>query len=158
MRVIEYTTYMDEDRKPALVKMRASNYPDAAALNTPGTIVNMMNTTFHTSVLTEEHVWIIALNAKCHPIGIFEVSHGLVDKSLVSPREIFMKLCLCGAPRFVLVHNHPSGDCSPSTDDIAITERIRQCGDLMNIRLVDHLIIGNEYYSFKEESDKEENS
>lgn len=64
MRVIEYTTYMDEDRKPTLVKMRASNYPDAAALNTPGTIVNMMNTTFHTSVLTEEHVWIVALNAK----------------------------------------------------------------------------------------------
>lgn len=61
-----------------------------------------------------------------------------------------MKLCLCGAYGFVLVHNHPSGNCCPSKEDREVTEKMKQCGELMNINLVDHIIVGNGYYSFKE--------
>ena len=100
--------------------------------------------------IAEEYMWMIAMDSKCKPIGIFEISHGTVNATLASPREVFTRLCLCGATSFVLVHNHPSGDCSPSKDDIQTTERMGECGKLMNIPLNDHIVIGEGYYSFKE--------
>ena len=112
--------------------------------------VDMINAIYNATVLTEEYMWLIALDTKYAPIGIFEISHGLLNASLISPREVFMKLCLCGAYGFVLVHNHPSGNCYPSKEDREVTEKMKQCGELMNINLVDHIIVGNGYYSFKE--------
>ena len=61
-----------------------------------------------------------------------------------------MRLCLCGASSFMLIHNHPSGECTPSNEDIQITKRLEECGKLMNIELIDHIIIGDGYFSFKE--------
>ena len=150
MRIIKYTTHLDEDRKPKLVKEKASNYPEVCSLNSPQKITDMINVVYNATVLTEEYIWLIALDTKYAPIGIFEISHGLLNSSLISPREVFMKLCLCSAYGFVLVHNHPSGNCYPSKEDREVTEKMKQCGELMNINLVDHIIVGNGYYSFKE--------
>lgn len=150
MRIIKYTTHLNEDRKPKLVKEKVINYPEICSLNSPQKITDMINVIYNATVLTEEHMWLIALDTKCAPIGIFEISHGLLNATLISPRELFMKLCLCGAYGFVLVHNHPSGNCYPSKEDKEITERMKQCGELMNINLVDHIIVGDGYYSFKE--------
>lgn len=151
MRITKYTTYLDEDRKPILVKEKSNNYPDVCSLNNPKKIVDMMNAVYNASMLTEEYVWVVALNTKCKPIGIFEVSHGTINESFISPREIFMKLCLCGAVSFVVIHNHPSGDCDPSNADIEMTKKIKQCSELMNITMNDHIIIGDNYYSFMED-------
>ena len=112
--------------------------------------VIMINTIYNASVLTEEYMWMIALDTKCNPIGIFEISHGTVNASLISPREIFMRLCLCGATNFVLIHNHPSGDITPSKEDINVTTQMKEAGKLMNINLLDHIIVGDIYYSFRE--------
>lgn len=150
MRIIEYTTHLDSDRKPVLVKECASNYPDICRLDSPQKIVNVFNTKYNANILTEEHMWMIAFDTKYNPIGIFDVSHGTVDASLISPREIFVRLCLCGAVNFVLIHNHPSGDITPSEADMNATTRMKKAGDLMNIKLADHIIIGNGYYSFSE--------
>jgi len=61
-----------------------------------------------------------------------------------------MKLLLCGASKFFLVHNHPSQDPSPSQNDHAVTKRIKECGLLLGVNLVDHIIVGNDYFSFFE--------
>lgn len=150
MRLIKYTTHLGNDRKPILVKENSRNYPEICRLDSPQKISDVINAVYNASVLTEEYMWMIALDTKCNPIGIFEVSHGTVNASLVSPREIFMRLCLCGATYFVLIHNHPSGDCTPSKEDIKVTTQIKEAGKLMNISLLDHIIVGNSYYSFKE--------
>lgn len=150
MRIIKYTTHLDYDKKPILIKENSSNYPNVCRLDSPQKIADMINTVYNASVLTEEYMWMIALDTKCNPIGIFELSHGTVNASLISPREIFMKLCLCGATSFVLIHNHPSGDTAPSNEDMNVTKQIKDAGEIMNIRLLDHIIVGNGYFSFKE--------
>lgn len=71
---------------------------------------------------------------------------GTVNASLASPREIFLEALEVHAVHVVLVHNHPSGDPAPSQEDIQITERIRHVGELLEIRLLDHVIIGDGCY------------
>lgn len=83
----------------------------------------------------------------------FGVSHGSADASFVNPREIFVRLCLCGANSFVMAHNHPSGDSSPSIEDTRVTKRVLEASKLMGIRLLDHIIIGEKtenFFSYKE--------
>lgn len=150
MRIIKYTTHLNADKKPILIKENANNYPGVSNLDSPKKITDMIITIYNANILTEEYVWMIGFDSRFKPIGIFEISHGIMDASLVSPREIFMRLTLCGAAQFVLIHNHPSGESNPSAEDIQITKRIKQCGELMNIKLADHIIIGDNYYSFKE--------
>lgn len=97
----------------------------------------------------EERVYGFALDNKCHLNGIFEISKGSVNSSLLPVRDTFQKLLELNAVAFVVVHNHPAGDPSPSNEDIAITKKLKDAGKLMEIQLVDHIIIGNygTYYS-----------
>lgn len=148
MRITKYNTILNSDRLPALVKESTKNYSDEQQLDSPVKIVKMMNFVYNAENLTEEFLWALCFDAKCHLKGIFEISHGLMNASLASPREVFQKLCLLGAYCFVLVHNHPSGDTTPSKEDVRTTKRFKECGELMNIHLLDHIIIGEDYYSF----------
>ena len=76
---------------------------------------------------------------------------GTVNKSLVHPREVFKNAYLCSASGIICIHNHPSGDINPSKEDINITLRLKECGKIMGIELLDHIIIGNnKYVSLKE--------
>lgn len=149
MRITKYKTELDESRHNVLVKESATNY-NADNLNNPELIVNMLNDCFNMNRLAEEHLYLIALNTKTKPLGVFEVSHGTVNASLVNPREIFIRLFLVGASSFVISHNHPSGDCIPSKEDIQITRRLKECADMMGITLLDHIIVGDGYSSLKE--------
>ena len=150
MRITKYSVEKEFNGKNILVKENSKNYPETNNLNSPQKIVKMMNDIYNVTTKAEEYLWLIALDTKCKPIGLFEVSHGTVSSSVVSPREIFVRLCLCGASYFIMVHNHPSGDVSPSKDDMETTNRLRKAGELMNIKLLDHVIIGDGYYSFSE--------
>ena len=106
----------------------------------------MLDDLYHAELKAEEHIWLIALDTKCKPIGIFETNHGSVNSSVVSPREIFVRLCLCGAAHFIIAHNHPSGDPAPSKEDMEVTRRMGEAGKIMNIGLLDHIIIGDGCY------------
>ena len=100
---------------------------------------------------TEEYVCCLCYDAAQHLLGLFEVGHGTVNASLVSPREVFQKALLVGAVSIVLVHNHPSQDLTPSQPDKELTTRIARAGELMGVRLLDHIVVGKErYYSFRE--------
>ena len=91
----------------------------------------------------------LALDTKCKPIGIFEISHGTVNMSMINPREVFIRALLVGAVSIALIHNHPSGDATPSREDISATKRLAECGKLLGVVLLDHIVIGHDYTSLK---------
>lgn len=152
MRVTKYDLRLDADRKPMLVKETARNFTEESSLDSPEKIARLMELMFDAPYLPEEHLWAIALDVKRKPIGVFEVSHGIVDGSYARPREIFVRLCVIGAVDFVLVHNHPSGDTTPSSTDIESTKNIFGIGKVMGINLLDHIIVGDgaNYHSMLE--------
>lgn len=77
-------------------------------------------------------------------INLHICSIGTLDATMVNPREAFKAIILSNAASFICVHNHPSGNCEPSQDDIAVTERMVKCGELMGIKMLDHIIIAAE--------------
>lgn len=101
--------------------------------------------------MTEEHIYCFCFDNVLHITGLFLISVGTVDQALITPREVMIKALLAGAISIALVHNHPSGDPSPSEYDRLITERLAKAGKIIGIDLIEHLIIGkNSYYSLNE--------
>ena len=101
--------------------------------------------------LTKEKVYLVMLNSANAIIKTEVLSEGTVNRSLISPREIFVEALKYDCAGVILLHNHPSGDVSPSEADVAVTMRIRDMGKFLGIPLLDHLILGDkDYYSFKE--------
>ncbi|MBQ0059400.1 MAG: DNA repair protein RadC [Lachnospiraceae bacterium] len=99
----------------------------------------------------QEYLIAVMLNTRNQVISDHVMTVGTVNASLVSPREIFLEALRCHAVRILLIHNHPSGDPSPSEDDKITTDKVQSCGELLHIPLLDHLIIGDGvYYSFAE--------
>lgn len=95
----------------------------------------------------QEHMKLLLLNTKSKLIGESNISKGTVNSSLVSPRELFIDALQMGAVSIILLHNHPSGDPTPSKEDILVTRRIKEAGALIGIDLLDHIIIGNNCYT-----------
>lgn len=149
MKIVKYRVELDERKKNILVQENVTDYT-VDSLTHPKEISDMLNACFHLKRLAEEHVYIIALTVKCEPLGVFELAHGTVSQSVMNPREIFVRLLLVGASAFIIAHNHPSGDCTPSKNDIEATKRVREAADLMGVEFFDHIIIGKEWKSFNE--------
>ena len=102
-----------------------------------------------------ERVLALHFNVKHRLIGVHVVSVGTLDASLVHPRDVFKAACLSNAASLVIAHNHPSGDPSPSAEDRALSDRLRQAGELIGVTLLDFVIVtdpaeGLRYHSFKE--------
>jgi len=95
----------------------------------------------------QEVVRCMMLNVKNRMIGDVLLTRGTVNLSLISPRELFICALSYHAVHMILVHNHPSGDASPSDEDISVTRRIRDAGELLGIDLLDHIIIGDRCYT-----------
>ena len=103
--------------------------------------------------LNKENFRIAILDTKNQILGIENISVGTLNASIVHPRDVFKAAIKRNANSLILIHNHPSGDVTPSKEDISITHRLIECGDLMGIRILDHIIIGDgRYYSFKEKN------
>jgi DNA repair protein RadC len=95
----------------------------------------------------------INLNTQNEINSIHVVSMGSVDSSLVHPREVFKSAILANASSIALAHNHPSGNLNPSQEDINITEKLIKCGEILGIKVIDHIIIAdNQYTSFREKN------
>ncbi|MBY6836654.1 JAB domain-containing protein [Clostridium botulinum] len=103
------------------------------------------------SLLKQEILKVIFLNTKNIVIGTKDVFKGSLNTSIVHPREIFKEAVNKSSAKIIICHNHPSGDPTPSKEDINITLRIKECGEIMGIQLLDHIIIGkNGFISLKE--------
>ena len=90
---------------------------------------------------TVEHFGVMLLDTKHHVLKTVLISVGTLDASIVHPREVFREATIAGAYAIILFHNHPSGDPVPSKDDVVLTRRLIEAGDLMGITVMDHLII-----------------
>ena len=108
-------------------------------------------------VLDREEFRVLLLNTKNGLIKKCEVSRGSLNASIVEPREVFKDAIAASAASMILVHNHPSGDPTPSSEDIAVTKRLVKAGELLNIAVLDHIILGhrtdgddNDFVSLKE--------
>lgn len=143
-------TYIKEDRIPYITKTEICN--KKITVNSPEKVFEMLNKYFNLGLRSEEYVYMVSMDAKCNIIGVFEVSHGCINQSILNPREIFMKALLSGATSIILAHNHPSGDCSPSQEDRNCCRRIHEAGKMLGIELSDFLVISEKIYcSFKKE-------
>jgi DNA repair protein RadC len=101
--------------------------------------------------LQKEHFVCLFLNTKNVVIGKETLSIGTLDSTLVHPREVFKAAVQRSASSIICVHNHPSGDPTPSSEDVSMTSRLLEAGRMMGIHVLDHVIIGdNRYASLKE--------
>jgi len=86
---------------------------------------------------------ILCLTTKNRVIAYHEVSRGQLDATIVHPREVFKAALLANAASIIVAHNHPSGDPTPSTDDYQLTRRLISAGEILGIRVIDHIVIGD---------------
>ena len=99
---------------------------------------------------TKEYFLVMLLNMKNQVLSLQTISVGSLSASIVHPREVFQVAIRQAAAAIILIHNHPSGDATPSRQDVCITEKIKEAGELLGIPLTDHIVIGsNAYTSFK---------
>jgi DNA repair protein RadC len=102
--------------------------------------------------LDREHFQVMTLNTKNQVLGIKTAFIGSLNSSIVHPREIFKEAIKRSAAALILVHNHPSGDPSPSPEDLDVTRRLQEAGRLLGIEILDHVIIGDrKFYSLKQQ-------
>lgn len=122
-------------------------------LNSPNKIVNFFIDNFDICSYIEEYIYLICFDIKVNVNGVYEVSHGSVDRALCDMRSIFSCALKTLSSDIVLVHNHPSGDPTPSNEDDELFDRLRKCGNILGVEVLDSIIIGsNSYYSYKESS------
>jgi DNA repair protein RadC len=137
---VRYSVRKDGDGQAVIVGRDASHPRETAA-----TLTTMLQDE------PSEVFAILCVTTKYRVIGYHEVSRGTLDSTLVHPREVYKVALLANAAAIILTHNHPSGDPSPSPDDIQLTRRLVDAGVLLGVDMLDHIIVGDgRYYSFKE--------
>ena len=134
-----------------LVKEESHKYEVETRISCPKDIYEVITKVCRIQCNAEEVFILITLNTKNIVTGYFEVHRGTINTSLVHPREVFKRALLNNASNIMVAHNHPSGDPNPSKEDIQITERLKEAGNLLGINLLDHIIVGEDkYISLKE--------
>lgn len=131
-----------------MVREESFTYKPATIIS-PESAFALLESAFDLSNQPEEVVALIALDTRNVVAGLFIVSRGTVDSSLVHPREVFKRALLCNASSIIIAHNHPGGSLIPSSDDKAMTQRIKEAGRIVGVSLSDSLIIARgRCYSF----------
>lgn len=128
-----------------------NKYQNLVKLTSPTTIIDYFHTEYKDK--KQEIFTVLYLDNQKNYLDKKELFKGTVNYSLVHPREIFKEAYLLSASYIVCIHNHPSGDATPSKNDIELTRKIKELGILHGITLMDHIVIGdNNYYSFYEDN------
>jgi DNA repair protein RadC len=144
---------------PAKARQIVSTLKLARALNTPRENPHIIRSPkdvfdimrFEIGHLLHEEFWILMLNTKNGVNFKHRVSVGSLNAAIVAPREVFKKAILRSSASIICLHNHPSGDCTPSPEDISLSNRLKEGGDLLGIELLDSLVIHTDsYYSMKD--------
>lgn len=121
--------------------VRADESAEAVPIRQPQDVVQFLQA--EVERFDREHFLTVALDGKGKVVGVETVSIGSATASLVHPREVFKSLILLNASSFIVVHNHPSGEPTPSAEDHSLTTRLHEAGELLGIRLLDHLVLGS---------------
>ena len=151
MRITTYKTRLTENKRVVLEKEISVNRPDICdVIRSPENVAEIAKGYLRMHEEPEEYMYMICMNTKNKIIGVFEISHGNVNSSIVGTREVFQKALLANAVSIILMHNHPSGDCTPSREDVEVTKRIAEAGKIIGVQPLDHIIVGDTYTSLKE--------
>ncbi len=130
-------------------RVLTSNPVQQPSIRTPQDIFDLLKASFQD--LDREHFKVVHLNTKNQVLKIETTAIGILSSSPVHPREVFKEAVKMSSAGLVLAHNHPSGDPTPSKDDLLLTSRLREAGEIMGIAVIDHVIFGdNRYISLKE--------
>lgn len=125
-------------------RMHSGSVDDKIQINNPKDAADfMMGKMEH---LTQEKFIALFLNSKNIIIKQKTIFMGTLNSAIVHPREIYSEAVKCASNAIIVLHNHPSGDTTPSLEDIKTTDRLRECGDILGIQLLDHVIIGDHIY------------
>ncbi len=126
---------------------------ERAEMKTPENVYHHIKKIFRKQDAIErdkEHFYLLILNSKNKIKCVDLITVGILNASLVHPREVYRRAIKEGASTIILAHNHPSGNSEPSEEDKEITTRLIEAGKIIGIELVDHVIIGDKYMSFRE--------
>ena len=130
-------------------RLSSAQPEERAVVRTPQDVANLLMAEM--SLLEQEHLRVLLLNTKNQVLGMPEVYRGSVNTTMVRESELLREAVRQNCPALVVVHNHPSGDPTPSPDDIAMTRKLVEAGDLLDIDVLDHIIIGEgRFVSMKE--------
>lgn len=134
-----------------VVKETTVKYNLKSSISSPKDAYYLFRDALEMDTLVEEYLYMMCLNTKNEVIGVFRVSQGNISSSIVHPREVFKRACIMNSASIIIAHNHPSGNPQPSKEDIDITRRLVECGKILGIDVLDHIIIGEDkYVSLKE--------
>lgn len=143
----EYSLMRDKTTKrPYMVEEKKVDYPNVTKMDDPDQIVRMMLAVYKMDDLAEESVYMLTMNAKCDVTGVFMIGKGDTTTCICSVRDMMTRALLAGATGFILVHNHPTGDPTPSDIDMQLTKRAATVGALLQVQMLDSLIVGNGIY------------
>lgn len=141
-----------------IVKESTKLYDVDNVMRSPNSIADVAQKILKLHEKSQEHFVMLALNTKNVLVGIHDIHVGSLNSSIVHPRDVFQRAILNNAASIILLHNHPSGNPEPSTEDIEVTKRLVDAGDLLGISILDHIIVGeydpdddiHEYMSLRE--------
>ena len=151
MNINTYQLILDTETKHVSLQIKESFAYGNDCFTSPLSVATLMKEVYKLHQRADEYVYMIALNNKMKLMGLFEISHGIGNASLLDTRGIFIRALQIGASNIMLIHNHPSGITQPSSEDISICKKVSNAGKLMDIPLVDFIIIGCDIFmSFKE--------
>lgn len=151
MKVKEFMIYLNEDQSPYLTAKNSDVEID-------GRETYCMPQQFYQMALQSdmhkhgfESAYAVFMNQKNKILGMSEISRGSLTNSIVPIREVIQTAMLSGAIHIILMHNHPSGDCTPGEQDMVVTKRLKEALDLCGLYLTDHIVVTrNGYFSFLE--------
>ena len=143
-------TYKIPAVKIQLVKESSYSSDQRPIIRTPDDVAYIMRSI--TDLLPEEHSFVLVMSTKNKVNAIQEISIGSLNAAIIHPREVFKAAILSNGAAVIIVHNHPSGDPSPSPEDITLTSALQKAGQILDIPVLDHIIMGDngKYVSLKE--------
>lgn len=152
MKIYSYVSMLRDNGNPYLESSREFKVDGRKTYMNPEAVAEFVYSGLKLDRCADEYTYCLCLDSKGHLVGLFEVSHGTVNGTVVSPREVYQKALLLGAVSVIMTHNHPSGDPTPSEADIAVTRKVKEAGKLVDVPLLDHVIVTrNGYYSMQSE-------
>lgn len=151
MNINTYNLILDTETKHSSLQVKESYEYANDYFASAKAVYLLLTELFHLHQMSDEYVYMLAFDNRMKILGVFEVSHGIGNASLLDARGVFIRALQIGASNIMLAHNHPSGIPLPSREDFSICKRIVSAGKLLGVPLLDFIVIGSDdYVSFLE--------
>ena len=141
MKIYSYVCLLNETGNPYMVKADSYHIDGRKKYTYVDDVYNFIRDALGIHKCAEEFVYVLCFHNTHHLIGCFEASHGTVNSSYLSPREVYQKALMIGAVNIIITHNHPGNDITPSEEDIAVTKKLIDAGKIIGVNVLDHIVV-----------------